>query len=78
MKNTENIVKVDTESFIEMCQKIELLESHVTALKTENEILRDENEIYFETCNDLIKTLENYVKKTINSMKTLKLKLTID
>ena len=57
MKNTENIVKVDTKSFIEMCQKIELLESHVTALKTENEILRDENETYFETCNDLIKNI---------------------
>jgi len=56
-KNTEKYVKIQTQSFIDMGKKIELLESHVAALRAENEILRDENETNFETCNDLIQTI---------------------
>lgn len=56
-KNTENIIKIDINSFVDMCQKIELLESHVTDLRTENEILRDENETLFETNETLLKEL---------------------
>lgn len=56
-KNTEKYVKIETQSFIDMGKKIELLESHIAALKAENEILRDENETYFETCEDLIKNI---------------------
>lgn len=59
IENTENIIKLDMQSFIDMCEKIELQESHIKGLKAENEILRDENETYFETCNDLIREIRN-------------------
>lgn len=52
MKNTENIIKIDINSFVDMCQKIE-------TLTAENEQLKDENETLFETNEDLIKEIRD-------------------
>ena len=51
-KNTENIIKIDIKSFVDMCQKIE-------TLTAENEQLKDENETLFETNEDLIKEIRD-------------------
>ena len=61
MKNTENIIKIDIKSFVDMCQKIETLTS-------ENEALKDENETLFETNEDLIKEIRK-LKKDLQDMK---------
>lgn len=49
-KNTENIIKIDINSFVDMCQKIE-------TLTAQNEQLKDENETLFETNETLLKEL---------------------
>ena len=49
-------------------EKIELLNSHINALRAENEILRDENETYFEICNDLIREIRN-LRTELNDLK---------
>lgn len=51
-KNTENIIKIDINSSVDMCQKIE-------TLTAENEQLKDENETLFETNEDLIKEIRD-------------------
>lgn len=76
-ENTENIVKIDTQSFIDMCQKIELQESQIKDLKLENEILRDENESYFETQESLILEVRE-LRKMVDGLKINNSKLTIE
>lgn len=53
---TENIIKIDINSYVSMCQKIE-------TLTAQNEQLTDENETLFETNEILIKEIRDIKAK---------------
>ena len=55
-ENSENIIKLDINSFVSMCQKIE-------TLTATNEQLMDENETLFETNELLIKDIRDIKAK---------------
>lgn len=56
---TENIIKIDINSFVDMCQKIE-------TLTAQNEQLMEENETYFETNEALIKEIQDLKNENRN------------
>ena len=70
MKNTENIIKIDINSFVDMCQKIE-------TLTAQNEQLIEENETLFETNEEFIKTIRN-LKGRCNELSEENLKLSLE
>ena len=55
-ENNENIIKLDINSYVSMCQKIE-------TLTAQNEQLTDENETLFETNEILIKEIREVKAK---------------
>ena len=52
-ENIENIIKVDTNSFIEMCRKIETLEKQNQDLKEENTHFKARNFSLAKRCKEL-------------------------
>ena len=70
-ENNENIIKLDLNSYVSMCQKIE-------TLTAQNEQLKDENETLFETNEILIKEIRDIKAKCSElSKENISLKLEI-